>query len=132
MADPVKTTIDLGSVLAGPCHFQDETFTGAATTTYKAGTILARDSVSLKLVPFVKGGVTNQNGIPKAVLQDALTTVGAGDYKVRPILAGRVNFARLVIHADGSNANIDAAVLDGLRAYGIESETTTQLAKADN
>lgn len=132
MADPVKTNIDFGSVLAGTCHCQDELITLAATTTYKAGTILARDSVSLKLVPFVKGGVTNGNGVPKAVLQDQVTTVGAGDYKMRPILAGRVNFARLVIHADGTNANIDAAVLDGLRAYGIESDVTTQLAKTDN
>ena len=132
MADPIKTNIDLGAVTAGPCHFADETATLGATTTYKAGTILARDSLSLKLVPFVKGGATNENGIPKAVIQEALTTVGSGDYKIRPILAGRVNFARLVIHADGTNANIDAKVLDQLRAYGIEAEPTQQLNKYDN
>ena len=132
MADPIKTNIDIGSVISGPCHFADDVVTLAAATTYKAGLILARDSATLKLIPFVKAGVTNGNGIPKAVLQEVLVTVGAGDYRIRPVLTGRVNFARLVIQADGTNANIDAAVLDQLRAYGIASESTTQLAKADN
>lgn len=132
MADPIKTNITISSLQAGPCQLADETVTLAATTTYKAGTILARDSVSKKLVPYVKGGSTNENGIPKAVLNEALTTVGSGDYRVRPILGGKLNFSNLVIHADGTNANIDAPVLDQLRDYGIEAEATVQLSKYDN
>ena len=51
----------------------------------------------LKMVPFVKGGVTNENGIPKAVLLDELTATGAGDVSCRPIVSGRVREGDLVI-----------------------------------
>src|SRR6187431_1262567 len=119
MPAQVLTSINVGSVALGDEALRDEllTFTGIATVL--AGCILARDSVSLKLVPFVKGGATNQNGIPKAVLGYEVTSTGAGDVPIRAIVFGLVNKNRLVINADGTGANIDGAVLDQLRAYGI-------------
>lgn len=112
--------------------FEDDTvaFTGAATL--KAGTILARDSVSLKLVPYVQDGTTNENGIPKAVLRDELTAAGAGDLPCRPIIGGRIRKGDLVIDADGDASNVDAAVVDQLRDFSVIALGTTQLAELDN
>jgi hypothetical protein len=115
-----KTTIDNGSVELEGGEFRDELITFAGTDTFAAGTILARDSVSLKLVLFVKGGSTNQNGIPKAVLTYPVSRTGAGDVKGR------------VLIADGTDANIDAAVIDQLRDYGIDPVDVQQLGALDN
>ena len=112
--------------------FEDDTVTAAGADTFAAGTILARDSVSLKLVLFVKGGVTNENGIPKAVLTEDLVFAGAGDLPARPMVGGRVRAGDLIIDADGDATNVDAAVLDELRDYGIVGLSTTQLAELDN
>jgi hypothetical protein len=113
------STIDIGNVVYKEGEFQDEllTFTGVAT--YPAGTILARDSSTLKLIAFVKGGVTNGNGVPKAVLTYPVTSTGAGDVGIRAMISGVVTKKRLVIFADLSDTNVDMAVRDQLRAVGI-------------
>jgi Bacteriophage lambda head decoration protein D len=133
MAVVTKTTNDNGGVIAPGFKEQTRpeliTFGGAATLL--AGCILARDSVSLKLVPFVKGGSTNQNGIPKAVLLYPVTAAGAGDVMSDALIMGGVRKERLVINADGNDSNIDAAVIDQLRAFGITPVTTQQLAVLD-
>lgn len=114
-----------------PVHKNDViAFAGAGTLL--AGTILARDSVSLELVPFVKGGTTNENGIPKAVLGYELTAAGAGSLAARPIVGGRIRSADLVIDADGDASNVDAAVLDQLRDFGVTALSTAQLSNFDN
>jgi hypothetical protein len=127
-----KTTIDNGSVELEGGEFRDELITFAGADTFAAGTILARDSVSLKLVLFVKGGVTNGNGVAKAVLTYPITRTGAGDTKARVLIAGKVNKNRLIIDADGTDANIDGAVIDGLRDYGIDPVDVQQLGALDN
>lgn len=120
------------SVIIWEPVFADDVITFAGAGTLVAGTILARDSVSLKLVPFVKGGSTNENGVPKAVLLDELTADGAGDVPCRPIVGGRLRQGDLVIDADGDASNVDEAVKDQLRDYSIVVLTTTQLAQLDN
>lgn len=112
--------------------FEDDLITFGGAGTLLAGTILARDSVSLKLVPFVKGGSTNENGIPKAVLRGALTATGAGDLPARPIVGGKLRASKLVIDADGDASNVDAKVLDQLRDYSIIALSTTELSQLDN
>lgn len=114
-----------------PVH-KDDLITFAGAGTLLAGTILARDSASLELVPYVKGGVTNENGIPKAVLGYELTAAGAGTLSARPIVGGRIRAADLVIDADGDATNVDAAVLDQLRDFGLVGLTTAQLSNFDN
>lgn len=132
MPDPIITNnVTNGFVIWDPVY-QDELITFAGAATLLEGTILARDSVSLKMVPFVKGGVTNENGIPKAILQNELTATGAGDLADRPAISGRVRSAKLVIDADGDASNIDAAVLDQLRDFTIIGQSTSQLAEFDN
>jgi len=127
MPAQVLTNVDLGSIALGDEVHRDELITFGGAATLLAGCILARDSVSLKLVPFVKGGSTNQNGIPKAVLTYPVTATGAGDLKEKALVSGKVNKTRLIINADGTGANVDAAVLDQLRAYGIVPVDVQQL-----
>lgn len=133
MANPTITNVDMGGVLWKSGEFQDDaliTFGGAGTLL--AGTILARDSVSLKFVPFVKGGSTNENGIPKAILTYPVTATGAGDVTARPAISGQFIKSRAVINADGDDSNIDAAVRDQLRDYGIVLVDVAELNKQDN
>lgn len=134
MPNIVITKIDNGNVLNGQGVFADGLLTLAGVDELKAGTILARDTVSLKFVLFVKGGSTNGNGIPKAVLTYALssTTVGAHDEAVRVLLEGEVKLERLVIDANGDASAIDGAVIDGLRDCGIVPVSVNQMAKLDN
>ena len=126
------TNIDHGSVVYRHPVYEDDVLVFTAAGTVAAGTILARDSVSLKLVPYVKGGVANENGIPKAVLTVAVTAAAAGDQPVRPLIAGEVRRERLIINADGSGINIDAAVLDQLRDHNIAAISVQQTAVLDN
>lgn len=132
MANIEITNIDRGNVAYADAHYEDDLLTFGGAATVVAGTILARDSTSLKLVPFVKGGVTNENGIPKAVAVGDVEAAGAGDEFIRALVAGKVKKERLIIDADGDGSNVDAAVLDQLRAYGITPVSTDQLSQVDN
>jgi len=132
MPDPVITNNDLGSVIVQDAEFKDELLTFAGADDLLEGTILARDSVSLKLVIFVKGGITNENGIPKAILTYAVSAAGAGDVAVRAGIAGSYRKERLVIDADGDDSNIDNAVIDQLRDYGLTPLNVDELNIPDN
>lgn len=126
------TNVDIGSVILEQGHSRDELLTFAGVATLLEGTILARDSVSLKLVPFVKGGVTNENGVPKAILTYPVTSTGAGDVPIRDMVSGSVRGSRLVIDADGDNSNVDAVVLDQLRDYALVTVDVQELNILDN
>jgi len=132
MANITITNCDLGNVILEGADIRDELLTFAGAATVLEGTILARDSVSLLLVPFVKGGVTNENGIPKAVLTYDVTAAGAGDEAVRACVGGKVRKERLIIDADGDGSNIDDAVLDQLRDYAIIPIDVQELNILDN
>ncbi len=119
MANVVITNNDLGSVILKNAEHRDEELTFAGAATVVEGTILARDSVSLKLVPYVKGGVTNENGIPKAIATNDVVAAGAGDEQMRAAVSGFFRKERLIIDADGDGSNIDNAVLDQLRDYDL-------------
>lgn len=132
MANIEITNNDNGSIALRDEEFRDDLLTFAGADTVLEGTILARDSVSLKLVPFVIGGVTNENGIPKAVITYDVTATGAGDVPVRALVAGVVRKNRLIVDADGTGANITKAHLDQLRSYSIVAIDSKQLAELDN
>ena len=132
MADPVITNVDIGGVILNDAQFRDELLTFGGAATLLAGTILARDSVSLKMVPFVKGGATNENGIPKEILTYEVTAAGAGDIAIRGGVAGSYRLPKLVIDADGDASNIDAAVMDELRNYGLVPIDVQELNILDN
>jgi hypothetical protein len=130
--NPTITNLDLGGPVIVGRAFMDGLLTFAGAATVLEGTILARDSVSGKFVPYVIGGVTNENGIPKAVIRFEVTAAGAGDEPVRVLIDGEVDRNRLVVDADGDASNITDAILDELRDYGIVSRDVKQLSALDN
>lgn len=132
MPNIVITNNDLGNPILCNSVAVDDTLTAAGAGTILAGTILARDSVSLKLVAFVKGGTTNEDGIPKAILTYEVVADGAGDIPIRAAVSGEYNLNRLVIDADGDASNIDAEVTDALRDYSLVPQPVTELTKYDN
>lgn len=132
MSNLTTTNISNSTVFIDGGEYEDGLLTFAAAGTVVEGTILARDSATLKFVPFVKGGTTNGNGIPKAVLTYDVTAAGAGDVAIRAAIEGSVRIDKLIINADGDGSNVDAAVRDQLRAYGITPLTVTELNDFDN
>lgn len=124
--------IDIGAIEIDGAVHHDETVTFDGEDTYLPGTILARDTVTDKLVPYVKGGNTNGDGVPCAVLTYELYRSTAGDVYARVLVSGHVNRHRLVIHADGDGSNVDETVLDLLRARGIVASKVHQLVQFDN
>ena len=132
MADPVITNIDNSELIIHGSAFQDEVLTFAGAATVVKGTILARDSSTLKLVPFVKGGVTDGNGIPKAIATSDIVAAGAGDEPLRALVSGEVRADQLIINADGDNSNVDATVLDQLRDYTLITAVVVELNFLDN
>ena len=133
MPDPTITNIDNSNVIfMEPKYDFNAVVTFAGGDTFAGGTILAVDSVSLKYVLFVKGGSTNENGIPKAVITYDLVAAGAGDEKGQVLIAGSVRKEKLIIDADGDDSNVDKAVLDQLRDYSIIPEFVTDVSELDN
>ncbi len=132
MANSTVNNVDLGSIEVDGAIYQDDVVNFAGADAYAAGTIMARDSVSGKLRVFVKGGSTNENGIPKVVLSYPIERSGAGDVHTRVLVKGHINRDRLIIDADGDGSNVDDVVLDQLRNYGIVASPVEQLAQLDN
>lgn len=134
MGNMVHTNVDLGGlIIGGDPVYGDETVNFASALTYKAGTILARHSGSGKLIPYVVGGSSNENGIPKAVMGYEVVSTGAEDQVHRPIL-GNVTLRKdkLVVHAAGDDSTITPAVLDLLRDYGFYTQEVEQNSILDN
>ena len=121
------TTTTNDNLIKGEVHFSEgEAFTVVTATTYKAGTILARSSSTGKLIPFVKGGSTNGNDVAKLVLPEEVVATATGDVTINAIKTAvypGLDAGLLVIQADGDATNVDKAVLDGLRDYGIIAST---------
>lgn len=126
------TNIDNGSFLIKEESSRHDTLTLAGADTIAAGTILARDSSTGKLVLYVIGGSTNENGIPKCVLLHQVVSTGAGDKPCAVLEKGIVNQDRLIVDADGDASNITSAIRDQLRDYGIASQPVQQLGELDN
>ena len=116
------TTTTLSKVILSNLEPRGETLT-ATVKTYPVGTLLARDTSTLKLVPFVKGGSTDGNGIINSVLTAELVASAAQDYNVSVTIAGQVDKDLLIIDADGNASNVDAAIVDELAKMGIYAQS---------
>lgn len=130
------TNVDCGSVFleSSVTGFQPDELTVPANTTYKEGTILARSSATEKLVAFVDGGVTAENGIPKTVLSyDVENDTSAPlDVPVRVAVEGKVRKPRLRIHPAITDAGVTRVIEDQLRVYKIIPTNTSDLSMLDN
>lgn len=132
MANLNITNNDLAGLLieAQGNDFADDEYSGVSGNK-AAGTIVARSSVTGHLITFVKGGSTNGNGTPVAVLPYTLAHTG-GAATVRALIAGKVRKEKLIIAADGDDTNIDAAVKDKLRNVGIVPVVVSEQNTLDN
>jgi hypothetical protein len=126
------TNCDRAGVIIDGRSFTSNPIKFAGAGTLLEGTILARDTSDLTLIPFVKGGTTNGDGIPLTVLPCELTATGAGNLDARVPTDAEVRFDKLVIDADGDNSNVDAAVRDQLQDKNIVVEDVTDLSELDN
>jgi len=84
-----------------------------------------------KMVPFDKAGAGGAQ-TPKAVVAYEVVAAGAGDESIRAMVRGDVVLSRLVIDADGDATNVDNAVIDELRDYGIVAVSVDELNILDN
>lgn len=71
-----------------------------------------------KLEAFATNGVGGVQR-PRYLLTNDVTATGAGDIKVRALIRGVVKKQRLIIFADGNDSNVDVAVREELRSFGI-------------
>lgn len=132
MPNPTITSLDVGSGIVGTPDVQDAVINFAGADVLKPLTLLARHTGTLKLQIYVKGGVSNGNGVPVALTLGEVVATGVGDVPVRAIFGGSVVQERLVIDAQGDGSAVDATVLDLLRSTGIRPVPTQQLSKLDN
>lgn len=133
MADKITiTNNDPHSVAIEGEEFEDGAINFAGADTLVAGTIIARNTSTLKYQIYVKGGTTDGDGTPVGVLTYEVAVTASGDEQIRPLVKGTVKEERLVIDADGDNSNVDATVRDLLRQTGIVPVSTKQLGNYDN
>ena len=86
----------------------------------EAGTILARDAATSKLVPFVPGGDQK----PIAVLTYDVVAEAAGEVSVRVATSGQVRTESL---KTGDGSAITPAIKDQLRDYSIVAVDVKEL-----
>ena len=97
-------------------------------------TLVALNTSTLKLVPYVKGGSTNGNGAVYGVITQGFTATATGDTAVRVAIGPGLRLLKdkTVIHADAAATNIDAAVKLLCVQVGINLVESTNLHTADN
>lgn len=122
------------SLIMGDHEDRRETVAFAGTDTFVYGTIFSRSTASGKLALYVKGGATDGNGVPVAILLDSsINRTGSGDVTgVLVLTSGKVRKDKLVIDADGNSTNIDAVVMSLLQSQGISVTTALDHAVANN
>lgn len=132
MSNIAITNNDLSSVTLKDLQFRDAFITFTAASTLVAGTILALDSVSKKYVPFVVGGTTNNNGIPKSLIVKEIIAEAAGDIPCRIAVSGSVKKELLVIDGNNPGVGIDEDVITGLRDFTLIPIDVKELNIYDN
>lgn len=126
------TPVDNGKVEVENGEFEDTliTLTGP-NKRLKSGTIVSRSVADpTKHNLFVVGGASDGNGVPSAIVTyDTVEKIsaGAGDVPARVLVAGTVNFNRLVVDAAGNNSTLTNAHVDTLRGKNITCTKVAQL-----
>jgi hypothetical protein len=112
--------------------FEDQTFYSAGADTYLDNTLVALDTSTLNLVPYVKGGSTNGNGVVYGVMTKGITVGATSSTPIRVMVGGRMVKDKVVIHADGDASNIDNAVKILCHDKGLALVDSLNLHTADN
>lgn len=84
-----------------------------------------------KLTAYAIGGAGGVQ-IPLAILTYEITVTGAEDKPARVGISGKYRKQKLVIDADGDDSNVDNAVMDKLRNYGLVPVDVEELNIPDN
>ena len=128
MGSVIVTNIDIGNIVLERAEFRDDVFASTVTDSFASGTILARDSVSGKMVAYAPLG-TNETNIPKGVLTYTLNTVDTTDSRVRFMVSGVLRADRLLVH---TGEPVTKVMLDQLRDYSLIAMDFTELNIPDN
>lgn len=130
MSNIRTTEVDIGNVLVEdrPYSYEDGLLVFGGEDTFLAGTLLARSGANF--VAHVPSGGGSNTVV--AVLTYEVSRAGAGNEPIRALVSGYVKKERLVVHADGDDSNITAAVRDALRTQAIIPVDTQQLSALDN
>jgi hypothetical protein len=128
VADNLVMTVGAGASTVFEAAGLTFTITDGSTDFAAGDTATLTVTADGKLVPFDPAGAGGVQ-LPIAVLTYDVTKAGAGDVKVRALIAGKVNKDRLVIDAGGT---VTASILDQLRGRGIIPISIKQLAQLDN
>lgn len=131
MSNLVITNVDVGSVVLKEGQFRDDEITVAGAVTLADGTILGRITATGKLAPYASGAADGSE-IPKAVLSGEHAFSGAGDFPVRPLVAGSVRRERLIENGKAAGVDITSVVCDQLRDYSIIPIDVKELNIPDN
>ena len=116
-----------GVILWDPTY-NDGTATFSVAETWPAGAVLGKLTATGKYVRFTPGAGDGSQ-TPIALLSQAVTSVGAGDVRIRPMISGKVRASDLTNNAGGA---LTAPQHDQLRDYTIIALATTQLSQLDN
>jgi hypothetical protein len=123
--------IDCTPLSGKDAGFRDGQLQVGLAEVFKKGTILAINASGV-YIPFVKGGAAPAD-VPVAILtSDVDATAGAGTFPIRPQIKGECRLAKLIIHADGDNSNVDSAVINQLQDYNVTVVDAQQLGGYDN
>ena len=123
----VNTSVDTNPHAAGgPIDQREDTYTSPGTT-HDAGELVARDSVTDKLIPYNVGGANGANIVRGVLNVEKVLT--AGDHLVEYIVGGVVRLEKL--SALGGDP-IDFVQIDELQGLGIYAKTELELADLDN
>lgn len=132
MATVTKTNIDNTSIVLDGASYRDHTFTFAGAATYPAGLLVALNTSTKKLVPYVAAGV-NGTDRPVTVLTYEITAAGAGDIALRMLQAGTVRADYLyTAAAPGTLGITDQVLLGNLQDNNIATVFSDDRSAYDN
>ena len=132
MATVVKTNIDNTSIVLDGASYRDHTFTFAGAATYPAGLLLALNTSTGKIVPYVSGGADG-TGTVVSILTYEISATGAGDLAIRYLQAGVVRADYLyTAAAPGTIGITDQVLLGNLQDNNISAVFSDDRSIYDN
>lgn len=120
---------DSSPLVLSTLHTPDEVITLTLDEVVPKGQLIARNTTNGKLVSYQAAAGVAGSAIPIGVMQYDLTATAAGDYPVRPLLAGTVVKEKLVTKLADPITNM---VLDQLRSYGVIAVSVDELGAYNN
>ncbi len=129
MANIDITNYTTVSPIRGVEHSEQGIITLAEGVTISPVCVLGRITATEKYAPY-NPDASDGSEKPVAVSLSEVCATNAGDYPVGVMLAGEVDEAYLYVA--GTNPEVNAALKDALRGFGIYAKKYTETAVLDN